>query len=167
MHDTLDQAVGEIRDEAAYRRYLRGIFAFRAPAEAAMRAARAPAGLGDWRLAPLAERIGDDLDDLGEPRPPLSDWPEVPGPSEAAGVLYVLEGASIGANLLRARAARLGFDARRGARHLARPAEEGRWSGFVARLDGGGAAIAPDVALAGALHAFDRAARAFAEAGRG
>ncbi|WP_140455157.1 biliverdin-producing heme oxygenase [Amaricoccus solimangrovi] len=163
-HDALDRAVGAIADEASYRRYLRGLYAFRAPVEAALERAAVPEGLADWRLVPLAPRLRADLDDLGEPAPRPDDCPETPGPSAAAGMLYVLEGAAIGANLLRVRAARLGFDAGRGARHLARPEEAGRWGAFVARLDAA-AGIDPEAALAGAQAAFAGAARAFAGAG--
>ncbi|MFQ8431737.1 biliverdin-producing heme oxygenase [Amaricoccus sp. W119] len=162
VHDALDRSVGRIADEPAYRRYLRGLYVFRAPIEEALRLARIPKGLGDWQVTPLAPRIGADLDDLSEPRPEAGSWRGIPEPSVAAGMLYVLEGAAIGANILRGRAARLGFGVSHGARHLARPEEVGRWSVFVARLD-----RAPDVdpacALQGARAAFDGATRAFAE----
>lgn len=162
VHEALDRSVRQIADEPAYRDYLRGVYAFRLPVEEALGRARIPAGLGDWRILPLASRIGADLDDLAEPRPGPAAAVPVPGPSAAAGMLYVIEGAAIGANLLRGRAARLGFDARHGARHLARPEQQGRWANFVARLDD-----ATDVdrasALAGATAAFERAAQAFAE----
>ena len=164
-HAALDRTVGAVADETEYRRYLRGLYAFRAPVEVAMGEARAPGDLGDWRLAPIAKLIGEDLDDLGEPRPAAIPWTGAPSPSQTAGILYVLEGAAIGANLLRARAARLGFDAAHGARHLARPEQAGRWADFVARLDGGRGEIAAKGALEGALGAFEHAARAFAEAG--
>lgn len=52
----------------------------------------------------------------------------------ALGVLYVLEGSSLGAKLLRRDADKLGFDAHFGARHLAKQ-DSASWKDFVARLD--------------------------------
>jgi heme oxygenase (biliverdin-IX-beta and delta-forming) len=87
------------------------------------------------------QQVQQDLADLGLPLPPLPS-PAVFGSSPvdiptALGWLYVEEGSNLGGAFLYKAAARLGFDATHGARHLA-PHSEGRapnWKAFVAQLN--------------------------------
>src|SRR5690606_2299188 len=66
---------------------------------------------------------------------------QVDGDAAAAGLLYVLEGSSLGARLLVRDAARLGYADGRGATFLQGHAGDGanvRWRAFVSALDGAG-----------------------------
>ena len=154
-HAALDAAVGPLADVAAYRRYLRGLHAFRVTAEARLAGAA-------WEPVPLAALIAADMADLGvEARAPVAlDAPG--GASEALGLAYVLEGSALGARLLQRDAQALGFGAESGARHLTEQTrDKARWSAFCAALeaapgyDGGAAAAAAMAAFRSALGAFD------------
>lgn len=80
----------------------------------------------------------------------------------ALGVAYVLEGSALGAQLLARRAAKLGFDAEHGARHLARQTNDmDRWKRFLGELDAVAAEDQEQV-IAGAASAFDFALTAYA-----
>jgi heme oxygenase (biliverdin-IX-beta and delta-forming) len=86
--------------------------------------------------------IEQDLDDLGVAAPRIELPPRFESAAEvtlpeALGWLYVVEGSNLGAAFLLKDAARLGFDATFGARHLA-GAPEGRglhWKTFTVALD--------------------------------
>jgi heme oxygenase (biliverdin-IX-beta and delta-forming) len=73
--------------------------------------------------------------------------------AEAPGWQYVLAGSSLGARVLRPRAAALGFDAGHGARYLALQAESTAWRDVLAMLDAV-PADAETAACEGALAAF-------------
>lgn len=147
-HAELDAKVGPLDTGAAYRRYLRGIHAFREAAEGVLAGAA-------WQPLPLARVIADDMADLGiVARAPVVL--DVSGPSEELGLAYVLEGSALGARLLWRQAQDLGFDDRAGARHLAQQAgDRARWPAFCAVLD-----AAPDYDGAAAARAAARAFRA-------
>jgi heme oxygenase len=92
---------------AGYRRHLEALHGLYAPLEAAL-AARLGDGLPELRLAerwkrPLLERdlraLGHDEASLAR-LPRLSHPPPLPGVPEALGSLYVLEGATLGGQLL-------------------------------------------------------------------
>ena len=157
-HTSLDAAVGPLDDVTAYARYLRGLLAFRAPAERAL----ADAG---WTPEPLAPLIAADMADLGVP--PAAEV-ELPAPADASGQLglaYVLEGSALGARLLHRQALALGLDGDRGARHLAaQTADLEGWRGFLGTLE----ATDPfdlDSAVAAAAAGFAAAERAFSDGG--
>lgn len=77
------------------------------------------------------------------------------------GVLYVLEGSSLGAQLLVKQAALLGLSEHNGARHLAsQTSDPKRWPAFVKILESNGATSTGDVAR-GAMDAFAAAVQAF------
>lgn len=148
-HAALDAAVGPLDSLEAYRRYLRGLHAFRVTAEAQLDGAA-------WQPVALAGLIAADMADLAVPaQPPVAlEVLEVAGPSEALGLAYVLEGSALGARLLWRDAEALGLGAARGARHLAeQTADKARWPAFCAALD-----AAPDY---DGRAAADAAARAF------
>lgn len=114
-HAALDAAVGSFDDRESYARYLTAIHAFRAPLNSDM--------------TPL---IAQDMADLGLPTFAPAPAPSLDG-SALLGRLYVLEGAALGGQILRKRAARLGYDDSFGARHLAVTTQG--WLAFLARLD--------------------------------
>lgn len=142
-HAALDAAVGSFDDAGSYARYLTAIHAFRAPLNS--------------DITPL---VAQDMADLGLPVPATHPAPQPKG-SALLGQLYVLEGAALGGQILRKRAARLGYDETFGARHLSVTAQG--WLAFLARLDAEpeyDAQAAIDTAnatFALALHAFTKA----------
>jgi heme oxygenase len=135
-----------------YRRILECFFGFYAPVEAGIaRVASARPALG----LPLRERaalIESDLISLGLSRrdvaelPRCADLPRLSGTGEAAGCLYVLEGACLGGQMIAAALReRLGIARGSGASFFVGDAEETkeRWSVFVSWLEGLGCAGAP------------------------
>lgn len=146
-HASLDAAVGGFTDRASYARYLTALYTFRAAVE----------DESSTRIAPLLAR---DLSDLDLPVPATVPPPPVKG-SAHLGRLYVLEGAALGGQILRKRAAAIGFDDTKGARHLAlTPAG---WLDFLARLDAADD-YDPDAAARAANDAFALALQAFTKA---
>lgn len=153
-HAALDAAVGDLSDLDAYARYLRGLHAFRAPAE------RALAGAA-WAPAPLAPLIAADMADLGVAPADEVALSAPSGASAELGLAYVLEGSALGARLLHRQALGLGLDAGHGARHLAAQTRDlDAWRGFLDVLDKAdpfdaeAAARAADTGFAAAGQAF-------------
>lgn len=148
-HMDLDQMIGTFSDRASYARYLTALYAFRAPLEPLARPA-----------IPLAALMESDLAALSLPIPRPTPAPPVTG-SALLGQLYVLEGAALGGQILRKRAALLGFDADRGASHLAIPVTG--WLAFLETLES-----APDydadIAASTAIATFALARDAFLKA---
>src|SRR5262245_40133704 len=119
-HERLDALVGEFSDTDAYGRYLEGMTAFRGAVERELADVDYPDGFGDWRPGLILSELKQDLQDLGRDPPEDGRSFDLPKDRESLlGVLYVLEGSSLGARLLVRRAAALGFSADHGARHLA------------------------------------------------
>lgn len=129
-HQLLDDAVGSFVTAEAYGRFVASSLAFRDPIEARF------AGYAQWPLLPLADLMRADLADLKlVPRPERRFTVASHGPA-ALGVAYVVEGSALGARLLVRRAAALGFEPHRGARHLtAQTRDPMRWSRFLALLE--------------------------------
>jgi heme oxygenase len=164
-HAALDETVGPLDSLAGYRRYLRGLHAFREPAErliAAGLAAR-PDGLGDLRPTRIVTSMLADMTDVGvSPMAPV-ELAAPSGPSGLVGLVYVLEGSALGARLLKRQAAGLGLGPEHGARHLAVQADSlDGWHGFLAVLDAFGDYDETE-AVAAAEAAFAAARSAFAE----
>lgn len=155
-HAALDAAVGPLADHPAYARYLRGLLAFRAPAERAL-------GGKAWEPAPIAPLIAADMRDLGVHPAAEAEVAPPAGTSEALGLAYVLEGSALGARLLHRQALALGLDGGRGARHLAAQTRDlDGWRAFLGTLE----AAEPfdlDAAARAAESGFASAGRAFAD----
>lgn len=161
VHAALDSLIGQFDDQQGYLRYLEGLFRFRAPVERALSALDWPEGAGVFQPSRLARAIGADIGDLGA-KPPMAR--EVRLDLSAAGllgVLYVLEGAALGARVLVKRAEALGFDSRFGARHLALATGGAGWAGFLS-LAGAQGQVDRDRAAAASLATFALAHEAFA-----
>ncbi|WP_280517633.1 biliverdin-producing heme oxygenase [Falsirhodobacter halotolerans] len=151
FHDALDTAMGTFDTRADYLAYLAGLHAFRAAIEPALRP------LDGWHPTRLLLELTADMTDCGLAPRPIPAPPSLAGDA-AWGVTYVLEGSALGAQLLRRRAAALGFDDTFGARHLAQPLDS--WRAFLDRLDQASPYDA-DAATAGAVAAFATAHTAF------
>lgn len=89
------------------------------------------------RIASLVRQDYRDITglDLEEPEPsPVAA--RSPSNAEILGILYVLEGSSLGARLIARSALRMGFGPTRGARHLARQTGwNDAWSSFLIELE--------------------------------
>ena len=136
-HERLDSLVGEFTDESAYVRYLQGMAAFRGSVERRLAEIEYPQGFGSWRPGLIAAELKQDLQDLGQDTQGIAAPFDLPVDGDGLlGVLYVLEGSSLGARLLVRRAAELGFSAGHGARHLAaQTSRPESWASFVTLLD--------------------------------
>jgi heme oxygenase len=136
-HARRDALVGPLDSQARYRRFVRGLHAWRAPVEDRLGRSDWPAAFGDWRPVPIAGLLARDLRDLGEAVPdhPPSDMSN--DIETLIGVSYVLEGSALGARVLVRQAAALGHDGRSGARHLhAQAADLANWRRFLALIEG-------------------------------
>lgn len=116
-----------------------------------------------WPTRRIAPLILADISDLGGHEPARIPVPTPVGEAEMLGMLYVLEGSSLGARVLVGSAAKLGFDAGLGARHLHHQAgDRVAWRDFTARLDAEPMSPAAERAcLAAALATFEAFADAY------
>lgn len=163
-HETLDGIVGAFSDTGSYARYLAGMTAFRGAVERGLADVDYPDSFGGWRPAMILPQLKQDLLDIGRPAPCSTRAFEVPEDRHSLlGVLYVMEGSSLGARLLCRRAAALGYSADHGARHLAaQTARPEAWKMLVTLLD---AITPPDTskAVQAARMTFRAAIDAFRE----
>jgi heme oxygenase len=157
-HERLDALVGHFGDGKSYIRYLEGMAAFRAPVEAALSRIDLAGRFGDWQPVFISAELARDLRDLGRPDVATDRPFLLPSDRDGLlGVLYVLEGSSLGARLLVRRAAAIGFNAEHGARHLvAQTARPQAWAQFITLLD--------SVSPAGMERAIEAARATFATA---
>jgi len=118
-HAQLDAEVGSLDDHDSYVRYLIGMAAFREAIEPQLRRAAYPVEFGGWRPTLISAELLGDMRDLGVGNPaPEIAHPIAPSLSALMGVLYVVEGSTLGARVLVKRARQLHFGAAHGARHL-------------------------------------------------
>ncbi|MFT9063124.1 MAG: biliverdin-producing heme oxygenase [Acetobacter persici] len=135
-HTELDQLIGPLTSETAYRRYLKSLAGFRAGAEQAVSKALWPESLTGWSPVSLGRMMQADLHDLEESTTPLPPFPTPVSVPALLGALYVLEGSSLGARFLAKQVATLGYSQDFGARHLAvQTASPDNWQHFLHRLD--------------------------------
>lgn len=133
-HAAVDSAIGAFHSLEDYRRYLAAMHAFRKPLELSLgERAATLVGLPLNRLLPELEA---DMADLGVEPLAMARPPEPQGRDELLGMLYVLEGSTLGAQLLYRRALALGLTATCGARHLAvQSGAMSAWGAFLGVLD--------------------------------
>ncbi|MFN3636004.1 MAG: biliverdin-producing heme oxygenase [Rhizobium rhizophilum] len=135
-HMALDALVGSFGTAADYRCYLAGIAAFRLPVEAWLSKNSLPPAFSDWQPGFVRDELKADLADLDTPEPPDGRPFSPPEGEGVVGLLYVLEGSSLGARLLAKRAEALGFSAEFGARHLFSQARNfSNWRAFSERME--------------------------------
>jgi heme oxygenase len=126
MFDTLD----------GYRRYVAATWALRTRFEGLLDMNGAAAIWPLWPTRRIAHLAEQDMADLGILPRPEEFAPSTLSSGELLGVLYVLEGSSLGARLLLRSVSRLGLSADNGARHLhAQAGEASAWRGFVEVLE--------------------------------
>jgi len=153
------QAAGMFGSIEGYRRYLNGSYAARARLEHRLDAGGAERLWADWPSRRIAHLIAADIDDLGGVALVSSGMSALPlSDAELLGVLYVLEGSSLGARVLVNMARGLGLSATCGARHLVHQAgDTGAWRSFVALMN----SAAQPPSIEAALAAFDVFADAY------
>lgn len=159
-HAIVDAAIGAFDDRESYKRYLLATYRFRIPMERRLEGFDWPDGLGDWRPRRIGAQLTADLLDFDLPLPDLEDFASPLEQSRLYGALYVLEGSSLGAQVLLRRAENLGLSRDFGARHLAVQSTVESWRGFLVHLE----AAQPfdiDLATAASLDTFAAAAQAF------
>ena len=158
----MDAAIGSFSDRTSYERYLKQMYAFRMPIERALDALAWPSHLGTWRARAIGDLIEADLRDLdlAVPRIETTDL-DLDGDG-LLGVLYVLEGSSLGSRLLYRRAEALGLSASFGARHLAQASGPESWRDFLGLLETQHE-LDLDEATAASLATFRAAEAAFAQ----
>lgn len=167
VHAELDELVGGFDSLEAYRRYVVGTARFRLPIESQIQADALPGQLSGWQPSLLSPLISADLDDLGIEAPPTGDVAAPRNVHEWVGVLYVLEGSSLGARVLAKRAEAIGLGPAFGARHLFRQvkgAEHG-WQPFLIAMERV-SSLDIDIAAGAAILTFESAINAFRDAQR-
>jgi heme oxygenase len=164
-HKALEEIVGPVETLSAYRRYLAGMHRFRTPIERALADADVrPALFHDWRPLELGSLLAEDAADLGlelaSPAPAMAMSNDT---AALAGLFYVLEGSSLGAQLTHRSVSQFGMTASHGARHLALQAGSlDNWRRYVALIEGAptldreAAAAAADDAFLAATQAFEQ-----------
>ena len=135
-HHALEAKIGRVRDLQAYHRYLVGMEAFRRDEER---------GLGHfcavqwphWRPTLLTAHLVEDLRDLGLARRPCKHISNGENTIEnVIGILYALEGSSLGARILANDAKNIGLHSDYGARHLYyQTASSSSWKGYLYILE--------------------------------
>jgi heme oxygenase len=136
------EAAGHFDGIEGYRRYLRRMLPLYAALECALDTA-APPVLADWARRAKVGAIRADLAALDADAPAEGPVPLIGvlarpwGPGTALGVLYVLEGATLGGAVLARRMAAHGLTRERGGRFLDPygPARGALWRGFLAALE--------------------------------
>jgi heme oxygenase (biliverdin-IX-beta and delta-forming) len=159
------EAAEMFRSLDGYRRYLQGSYAARSRLEHRLDAAGAEKLWPDWPRRRIAHLIAADIDDLGGiALAPLESLKSDLTAAELLGLLYVLEGSSLGARVLVTMTDSLGLTASFGARHLHEQAgDRSAWRSFITLLNTAGVAPSTEAALS----AFDVFAEAYAGAHSG
>lgn len=136
-HRDIEQVLGTIETREQYARYLTGMYRFRAPLEMALRSAVFPEFFNTWRPLYVAPLMRQDMTDLHLAIPENATAYHLPEDEAGLlGLLYVVEGSSMGARLIYKSLSGAGIDEDFGARHLARlSAANQQWSQFASLLE--------------------------------
>lgn len=165
-HEMLDAMVGTFSDRAGYSAYVQSIYAFRMPIERAIASTGLLSGFLPWSPLMIGDALEKDLVALDIDRPDhLPEPPFIETPEHLYGLLYTLEGSSLGAQVLVKRAANMGFGVDSGAAHLVRQAGAiESWKGFCRQLEAVNVLDMAGVA-ASACGTFERARQSFSRFG--
>jgi heme oxygenase (biliverdin-IX-beta and delta-forming) len=157
-HAQVDERIAELigQGEAGYREFLRLSAVAIRPLEESLSAANVECILPDWRERSRWASLRADLADLGMTPAPAAPVPRLDGEAYQFGVLYVLEGSRLGANvLLRRLLAMPSLPPLRALRYLRHGEGHPLWHTFLERLESSAAVRrSPMEAIAGAKAAF-------------
>jgi heme oxygenase len=138
-HDRVEDVVrsaGMFDTLEGYRRYVAATWALRTRFEGLLDMNGASAVWPLWPSRRIAGLAAQDMADLGVPARAEEFVPSALTAGELLGVLYVLEGSSLGARLLVRSVSGLGLSADNGAGHLhAQAGEASAWRSFVEVLE--------------------------------
>ena len=156
------QDAGMFASRDGFRRYLTATFAMRSHYERLLDLNGAAELWPRWPSRRIASLVAQDIADLGcDPVAPQEDLRLGLSAAELVGVLYVLEGSSLGARVLVQSVSDIGLTASFGARHLFRQAgDRDAWRSFLALMSA--APEAPCHRIAEAT--FEAFAQAYREA---
>lgn len=161
--ETIVRDAGMFETRDGFQRYLAATFEMRARYERLLDLNHAERVWADYPARRIAALVAQDIADLGgvavSPEPVDE---KIYSAGELLGMLYVLEGSSLGARVLVKLVADLGLSASFGARHLFRQAEDrGAWRSFIDTLSASHEPACHDSARA----TFDAFAAAYLKAG--
>lgn len=165
-HDRVESVVrdaGMFETRDGFRRYLAATYEMRARYERLLDSNHAERVWVDYPGRKIADLVAQDIADLGGVAiAPEADDKKTCSAGELLGVMYVLEGSSLGARILVKSVAEMGLSSSFGARHLFKQAEDrGAWRSFIAAMDASPEAPSHDTARA----TFDAFAAAYRKAG--
>jgi heme oxygenase len=164
-HERLDAAVGAFDSLRSYSHYVGFLGTFRATMDDQLAGVVWPLEWS-WRPTMVSAALAQDAQDLGlDAARSMKAAIDLRKPSALLGALYVLEGSTLGARVLRQRAAGLGMTGAFGARHLSLMSNDmAQWQSFLLLLDDA-CDFDMDHAAAAANEVFALALRCF-ESGR-
>lgn len=156
------QGAGMFASREAFRRYLTATYEMRARYERLLDLSGAAKVWPDWPGRRIAELVAQDIVDLGGGAPaPEENSMATLSKAELIGVLYVLEGSSLGARVLVKSVEALGLTEAFGARHLYKQAgDRSAWRSFMSMMSAASEAPCHDAARA----TFDAFAAAYSRA---
>jgi len=138
-HERVESVVrdaGMFESREGFRRYLAATFEMRSRYERLLDMNRANLVWADFPTRKIADLVGQDVADLGgvAVNPEQVDSQALSA-GKLLGIMYVLEGSSLGARILVKSAANMGLTPDFGARHLFKQAEDrGAWRSFIAAM---------------------------------
>lgn len=136
IHQQLDAAIGPLTSLAAYKRYLASILALRGGVESCFQHISWPDFFEGWHPTTLLPVLNQDARDMAISPDVFSSVALPATISALMGMIYVVEGASLGAQILVKQASLLGLGEEFGARHLfVQSGSLDNWKVFLSLLD--------------------------------
>jgi heme oxygenase len=166
LHRDLDRIAeafnfGEV---AHYRRFLQASAATLIAVEQLLENAGVAQLLTDWPHRTRSEAILADLHSLGSQAQPLALRRTAPTAAEVFGIVYMLEGSRLGAQVLLERVLASDNESVRNASAYLRASEPALWASFLQQLETHEAADDQTQTVSGAVYAFTMFIRSFRQA---
>lgn len=166
LHRDLDRIVASFKltDAAHYRRFLQASAATLIAIEQLLESAGVAQLLPDWAERSRREPIISDLHSLNSQAQPLALRRTAPTPAEVFGILYVLEGSRLGAQVLLEQVLASADESVRNASAYLRHGHSDLWRTFLQQLETHAAADDQTQTVSGAVYTFTMFIRAFSQA---